>query len=153
VSLVGLMQEPPQSTSPLGQATAHAPLEQTLPDGHALPAVPASTTHPAVAPQWRGSFIGFTQEPPQSIWPVGQLTVQVPLAQELPEAHAVPAEPPSAPQPAVAPQCVGLVVGSTHEPPHGSWPVGQAMPHCPLAQTCPVPQALPQLPQFAGSTV
>jgi hypothetical protein len=37
----------------------------------------------------------------------------------------------------------------TQRPSHKVWPLGQL--HCPPLQLCPVAQAVPQAPQFAGS--
>jgi hypothetical protein len=65
--------------------------------------------------------------PPQLISLPGQLRVHpVPLLHTSPLIwQLVPALPPLLPQPAVAPQCVPLVVGSMHSPPQFTSVPGQ----------------------------
>ena len=53
---------------------------------------------------------------------------------------------------------MGSVAGSTHRPPHATWPAGQLVAHTPLTQTSPLAQATPGLavqsppaPQCTGS--
>jgi hypothetical protein len=108
----GSTQPPLQLISAPGHETEHDPPEQTCPLGHEVPPV-----QPAPTPQCWLLFDGSTQVPLQFTSLPGQDTEQVPLLQTWPLGHALPALPmPPVPQPAVAPQCALLVVGSTQEP-------------------------------------
>ena len=95
---------PLQFRRPDWQESAQLPPLQTLPPLHDVPAVPPATPHPVVAPQKVRLVLGSTQLPLHSISPGGHETAQRPAAHTWPAAHAVPGAPPSAPQPAVAPQ-------------------------------------------------
>src|SRR5688572_11185996 len=93
------------------------------------------------APQKTGSVSGSTQRPPQSTCEPGQLVAHAPATQTSPDAHVSPAPVPE--QSPIAPQNARSVVGSTHRPPHASWPVGQLVAHAPATQTSPDSQTTP----------
>jgi hypothetical protein len=76
----------------------------------------------------------------------------VPVEQNMPGPHAVPALPASlAPQPAVAPQKGLLVIGSTHVPLQTTCVPGQDTSQVPPTHELPEGQTLPQVPQLFGS--
>jgi hypothetical protein len=90
---------------PTEQDVWQVPPLQTWPTTQAVPAEPPSAPQPAVAPQFVRLVCGSMHLPPQLIEPTEHESWQVPALQTWPTAQAVPAEPPSTPQPAVAPQC------------------------------------------------
>jgi hypothetical protein len=146
-SVAGSTQVPPQLTCEPGHDTEHEPLLQTLPLGQVVPAVPTPPTpQPVVAPQWVRSVAGSTQAPLQLTCEPGHETEQVPALQTLPLAHTVPAVPLPLPQPAVAPQWVRSVAGSTQTPPQLTWPLGHETEQVPALQTLPLAQLVPALP-------
>lgn len=104
-----------------------APLEQTWPFTQAVPPLPAPPTpHPFVAPQCVGSLVGSTHVPLQFTSVPGHDTAHVPPLHTSPFLHAVPALPvPPMPQPGVAPQRDGSVIGLTHVLPHCRSPPAQ----------------------------
>jgi hypothetical protein len=141
-----------QSCWPRTHVMAQTPVVQTRPEGQACPAlIPRQLP---VAPQKLGSLCGLMQVPVRpGHWRVGgaQLTAQVPLAQTVPAVQTLPAVPASAtPQPAVAPQKLGLVVGSTHV----ACPLtvqrtrffAQVAWQVPTEQISPPPQVVPAVP-------
>lgn len=86
----------------------------------------ATAGHEAQLPQWPGSNRGSTQLPLQPMSGAEQLARQLPDVHTVPAPQAMPALPPIAPpQPAVAPQLVGLVRRSMHTPPQLIWDPGQ----------------------------
>jgi hypothetical protein len=96
----GSTQVPPQTSWLPGQLVTQAPLEQTWPEAHTVPAVrPVQSPE---APQKARSVWGFTQALLQTIWPAGQLVAQRPFEQTWPETQVVPAvateQAPEAPQ-------------------------------------------------------
>jgi hypothetical protein len=101
-SLAGSTHLPAQFTCPPGHDTEHVPPLQTSPTAHVIPAF--APRQSALAPQNFRSVTGSTQVPPQLSCVPGQDTAHVPALQTCPLAHAAPAAPPLAPQPAVAPQ-------------------------------------------------
>ena len=121
----GSMQTPPQLICEPGHDTEHVPFPQTMPAAHAVPALPPAIPQPAVAPQFGRLFCGSMQVPPHSIWVPGQETLHSPLLHTLPSLQVLPALPPGAPHPAVAPQCVRLVSGSMQLPPQFVCAFGQ----------------------------
>jgi hypothetical protein len=111
---------------PAPQVAWQVPPEHTVPLVQSVPAVPASPTpHPSVAPQNWLLLSGFTHPAvvPQPISPVGQVVLHDPATQLWLCGHTAPAEPPSLPQPVVAPQNWVLVVGSMQLPLQMTWPV------------------------------
>jgi hypothetical protein len=104
-----------------------------------------------MAPQWFGSLCGLMQTPLHKSCPVWHVRPQVPFEQTFPWAHTWPAVPASAtPQPVVAPQKPGFVLGSTHvgvpftvqstrPPPQFAWQE-------PDEQTSPAPHVTPAVP-------
>jgi hypothetical protein len=99
------------------------------------------------APQFRGSLLRFVQTPgalPQAVSDAGHahpVLVHMP-----PVAHVVPALPPEAPHPPVAPQYVALLVGSMQDPPQATSLPGQLAVQWPLPHTVPDGHATPALP-------
>jgi hypothetical protein len=88
------------------------------------------------------------QVPAQSICVPGQETWQLPLLQTFPLLHAAPALPePPAPQAPLAPQFVRLESGSMQLPPQLICEPGHETWHVPFAQTLPLLQAAPTLPE------
>jgi len=76
-----------------------------------------------------------------------QLARQLPDVQTVPAPHAIPALPPIAPpQPAVAPQLVGLVSRSMHTPPQLICEPGQETWQLPPLHTLPFVHAVPAVP-------
>ena len=94
------MHLPAQRRRPAWQETWQVPAEQTWPAPQTLPAFGAVQL--PEAPQKDRSVCGLMQEPPQVIWPAGQLVAQLPAEQTWPEPQAVPAAAP--PQVPEAPQ-------------------------------------------------
>jgi hypothetical protein len=137
-----------------GHETWHVPLAQTFPLLHAVPAVPASAPHPAVAPQYVMLESGSMQVPLQLTSFAGHETWQTPLAHTLPPAQTAPALPPASavPHPSVAPQFWRLVLGSMQMPPHSTSPAWHESWHTPFEQTLPAVQTVPHVPQLSGST-
>jgi len=77
----------------------------------------ATAGHALQLPQCAGSKRGSTQTPLHAMTGARQLVRQLPIVHTLPALQAAPALPPIAPpQPAVAPQLLGLVRGSMHVP-------------------------------------
>jgi hypothetical protein len=153
-SVSGLMQMPLQLISPVGHERAHMPPLQTWPFTHCVPRLlPASSTpQPGVAPQKVGSVAGLMQMAPQFTSPVGHETEHTPPLQTWPFRHSVPAEPASPmSHPAVAPQCMLLLVGSTHIPPQTSCIPGHDVVHPLFTHALPGRQALPHVPQLFAS--
>jgi hypothetical protein len=118
------------------------PLAQLVPP---LPTPP--TPHPVVAPQWIGSVVGSTHAPPQFTCDPGHDTEHVPALHTSPLAQLDPPLPtPPTPQPVVAPQWIGSVVGSTHTPLQFTCEPGQDTEQLPALHTCPLAQLVPPLP-------
>jgi hypothetical protein len=70
-SELGLTHPPLQFTKPVWQLSWQLPEEQTLPAGHAVPALPwALLPHPLVAPQYVWLDVGSMQAPLQITNPV-----------------------------------------------------------------------------------
>jgi hypothetical protein len=83
-----------------------------------------------------GSVVGSTQTPLQLTWVPGHETSHAPVLQTCPFAHAVPLLPvPFEPQPAVAPQCMASLVGSTQLPPQLICVPGHDTEHAPALHT------------------
>jgi hypothetical protein len=129
---------------PCAGATQHAPLLQLRPCAHALPQ----------APQFFGSVILLVQPLQQSgvapehcVPHAPQFSASVAVLLHIPPQH-VSAPLHGAPQP---PQFSPSVRGSTHCPPQISRGAGQPFEQAPSTHAFPVPQSLPQLPQFFGS--
>ena len=116
-SLFGSTQAPPQAMSGGAQLATHVIPLHIWPAAQAVPGLPASAPHPAVAPQWVTLVVGSMHVPAQLISFPGHDTWQLPALHTFPLLHTVPATPPLAPHPAVAPQWLGLVLGSMHAPP------------------------------------
>jgi hypothetical protein len=150
---VGSMHVPLQSISLPGHETEHWPLAQTSPDGHCVPALPASPApQPAVAPQWCWSEVGSMHLPPQLISPLGHETEQAPPLQTCPAGHCVPGLPePPAPHAPVAPQYWLSLDGSTHRPLQLTSVPGHATAQLPPPHALPVGQTLLHPPQWFGS--
>lgn len=131
-----LIHVPLQSRCPAAQP--HAPAVHPWPAGHAVPQ----------APQFARSVCKFAHNLPQSDWPAAH--THVPAVQVCPAPHAVPH----------APQFIMLVAVSTHVgvAPAGSQsicPIGQVgrlRAQRPIMQLSPAAHAMPQAPQFIGST-
>jgi hypothetical protein len=100
-----------------------------------------------LAPQNCALVVGVMHVPLQTICPVPQEDLQMPPVQlgVAPE-HVAPAEPEPAPQPAVAPQCWSLVVGSTHTPPQRTCPWLQIVVHTLLLQVVGLWHTVPAEP-------
>jgi hypothetical protein len=97
------------------------------------------------APQWDGSFWVFTQLLPHFANPALHSKSQLPFL-HVGEPWGSPAH--ATPQ---LPQFVGLVLVSTHCPPHAVVPVGHWAVHEPETQNSPVAHSLAQSPQWCGS--
>jgi hypothetical protein len=147
-SVVGSTHTPLQFTCEPGHDTEQVPALHTWPLAQLLPALPAPPTpQPAVAPQWIGSVIGSTQTPLQFTCVPGHDTEHVPALQTCPAAQLTPPLPlPPLPQPSVAPQWMGSVVGSTQTPPQLICEPGHDTEHAPALQTCPAAHAVPTDP-------
>src|SRR5947209_4112274 len=104
------MQVPLQSIWFAAQFVAQVPFEHTWPASHCLPAL--LPLQSAEAPQCERLDFGSVQAPPHTRRPAVHVTAHAPAEQTLPESHFTPAFPPE--QSPAAPQCVGLVAGSTH---------------------------------------
>ena len=96
-------------------------------------------------PQWPGSKRGSTHVP-HAMSGEAQLALHAPLEHAVPAPHTCPPLPPGCPHPAVAPQCVALVLGSVHAPLQTSWVPGQETWHEPPVQTLPAAHTVPWLP-------
>jgi hypothetical protein len=81
----------------------------------------------------------------------GHDTEQTPPPHAWPDAQTIPALPPLAPQPSVAPQWPASVIGSTQLRLHATCPAAQVVVHWLLEHTCPAGHALPHIPQFPTS--
>jgi hypothetical protein len=147
----GSTQLAPHVARPGAQESAQLPPEHTWPAPHVTPVVQL------VAPHHARSVDGSTHLPPQASWPAGHDSWQTPATQTCPPAQIVPAVAPLHPAP--APQKLRSVSGSTHLPPHASWPAGHPAPlQLPLAQVWPAPHTAPpahvaDTPQWFGSTI
>jgi hypothetical protein len=148
------MQVPPQLICVPGHETVHTPLAHTLPAAQAVPALPLPPApHAPVAPHCVRLVCGSMQVPPQLICVPGQDTLHTPLAHTLPSAQAVPALPPLAPQPGVAPQKARLLLGSTQVPPHSTRLAWHETAHVPLEHRSPGVHSTPQVPQLRRSVL
>ena len=134
---------PLQLTCVPAQVLEQLPALHTCPLPHADPAEPMPfCPQPRVAPQCCRSLVGSTQAPLQLIWAPGQETEQVPATHTAPFWQVVPADPASpTPQPAVAPQCDGSVVGSTQLRWQFTRFEGQVTTHAPPEHTRPAAHA------------
>jgi hypothetical protein len=148
-SAVGSTHAPPQFTCEPGHDTEQAPELQTSPVAHVAPAF--APLQSLLAPQNFRSLAGSTQTPPQFSCAPGHDTAHVPALHTSPVAHDAPADPASAPHPAVAPQWCASVAGSTHEPPQATCVDGHDTEQVPAAHTSPAPHARPHAPQLAPS--
>jgi hypothetical protein len=101
--------------------------------------------HASQLPQWPGSKRGSTHVP-HAIRGAAQLALHAPLEHAVPAPQICPALPPGIAHPAVAPQCVALVLGSKHAPLHTSWVPGHETWHVPPLQTLPAAHVAPWLP-------
>lgn len=145
--LVSLLTSQPSATTPLQfskfalqLAIPHVELTQKL-------VAFATAGHALQLPQWAGSNRGSTQMPLHAMIGARQLVWQLPDVHTVPAPQAMPALPPIAPpQPAVAPQLLGLVRRSMQVPPQSICDPGQETWHVPLAQTLPLPHAVPAVP-------
>jgi hypothetical protein len=138
----------PQATADPGQP--HAPL-QVPPAAHWVPALPASAMpQPAVAPQYCVLLLGSMHAPPQFTSVPGHVEVHPPEPLQswpIDWQFTPPLPTPFAPQPAVAPQCRPLVVGSMHSPPQLICVPGHVTWHPDGVHTSPsVRQFVPALP-------
>ena len=133
--MVGSTHAPLQFTCEPGHDTEHDPALHTCPLAHALPALPPETPQPDVAPQWMGSVVGSTHAPLQFTCEPGHDTEHAPALHTWPLAHDEPALPPETPHPAVAPQWMGSVVGSTHTPLQFTCEPGHDTEHEPALHT------------------
>jgi hypothetical protein len=92
LSVFGLTQLPPQSTSPFKHVVEHAPPLQAVPDAHFVPVplpAPVAVQLP-LAPQYALSVLGLMQLLPQSTSPLRHVVEHAPLRQTCPGPHAVP---------------------------------------------------------------
>jgi hypothetical protein len=137
---------PPQLTRPVWHESEQLPVLQTLPPLHTAPALPPAAPHPVVAPQWTRFNCGSTHVPLQSIRPAWHERAQLPPLQTRPAAQTAPALPPPKPHPAVAPQELRLVCGSTHVPLQFTRPDWQESAQLPPLQTLPPLQVTPAVP-------
>src|SRR5436305_1445996 len=131
------MHVPPQLICVPGHETLHAPLLHTFPLVQAVPAVPEAALHVPLAPQLVELVLGSMQMPPQLICVPGHETWHVPLLHTLPLVQAVPAVPDAALHVPLAPQLVGLVLGSMQMPPQLICVPGHDTWHVPLLHTLP----------------
>jgi hypothetical protein len=123
-----------------------------VPPLHTSPAAHAAPTFAPEqlpeAPQKVRLEVESMQVPPQLMSPDWQLRAHVPALHTWPVRHALPAEPaPPVPHPAVAPQYIREVVGSTHVPLQLMSPAWQLSAHKPLLQTCPLLHIAPVVPK------
>ena len=88
----------PQSESGDAHESAHEPIEQRLPAGHALPHIP----------QLAASVASDTQRPAHTVCPTGHERVHAPAAQTCPGPQTVPQ----------APQLLVSLWRSRHDVPH-----------------------------------
>jgi hypothetical protein len=146
LSVLLSLHTPLQFTCVPGHETEQTPALQTLPLAQLVPAVPLPTPQPAVAPQCVRSVAGSTHTPPQFTCPPGHETEHTLALHTLPLAQVAPALPPVMPQPAVAPQWVRSVTGSTQTPPQFTCPPGHDTEHAPELHTLPLAQLVPALP-------
>ena len=143
------MQVPPQFTCMPGHETVQEPPLHTCPATQATPALaPAQSPE---APQLPRLVAGFDTAAAavdlRSRARNGAGTRRADLTGGAGRAGAAP----GAPQPAVAPQLVRLVIGLTQLPPQLIWPAGHETWQVPLPHTLPAAQALPQAPQLNRS--
>jgi hypothetical protein len=101
--------------------------------GHAWPQVP----------QLPASLVSSTHEPPQLVWPLGQVGAHAPLAHCSPVAHRWPQ----------VPQLLGSVISSTQPPLHAVAVPVQSSVQVALAQRSPAEHSCPQCPQLRTSLV
>jgi hypothetical protein len=97
-------QAPPQTMSGDAQLATHVVPLHIWPATQAVPELPPSAPHPAVAPQFVTLVVGSMHVPAQLISLPGHDTWQLPVLHTFPLLHDVPAKPPVTPHPAVAPQ-------------------------------------------------
>ena len=131
--------QPPQFVSEVAVST-HVRPHAVVPAGHVLVQAPftqtCATPHAVVhEPQWLGSELRSVQLPRQ-LAPAGQTCVHVSSEHAVPPAHNAP----TAPQLfELLSRDTQLVVGpSSPNAGAGTSFPGQAVPHAPLTQTCPV---------------
>jgi hypothetical protein len=99
--------------------------------------VPFITVHWVLQlPQWLGSLVVSTHEPPQFVWPWEQIGWQTDCEQTWPLPQACPQ----------LPQLLLSLVRSTHAPLHAVLLEGQL--HTPLVHVAPPGQAWPHRPQL-----
>ena len=140
-----LVSPPAAQTSPLAMqsgAASHVPSTQIVPSPQA---VSSATAVPMQAPAMQWSFSVQTFPSSHAVPSLAGAVSQAPAA------HVATSQTEAAQTLPQVPQLAGSVLASTQTPSHAISPSRQE--HSPSWQVIPSPQALPQAPQFWGSSV